>query len=102
MNGSLWINESLANAPPPTPAPHDVPKSNHAALVATCISFVWCFVLLVRFSDALPEKHGAVLGMLLIATTLIQLSEVVRSHVVDVWVDAQNRREAARDEAGWK
>ena len=100
MDRSLWTNESLANTPTPTPTSHDVPKSNHAALVATCISFVWCFVLLVRFSDALPEKHGAVLGMLLIATTLILLSEVVRSLVVDVWVDTQNRREAARDEAG--
>ena len=71
-------------------------KSNHAALVATWIKFVWCFVLLVRFSDALPQKHGAILGFLLIATTLVLLSEVVRSIVVDVWADAKNRRDEAR------
>jgi hypothetical protein len=65
-------------------------------LVATWIKFLWCFVLLVRFSEAVPQDHGAVLGALLVTATLIMLSEVVRSIFVDVWADAKNRRDEAR------
>jgi hypothetical protein len=57
-----------------------------------------CFALLLRFSGAVADEHGIVLGVLLIVLTVGMMAEVMRSLGVDVWKDIEkNKRRGDAD-----
>ena len=74
-------------------APYRRPSDNHAALVAAWLLFAWCFVLLIRFSGAVGDEYGIVLGALLIVLTVGMMGEVMRSLGVDVWKDIEKNKQ---------
>jgi len=72
-------------------APYRRSSDNGAGLTAAWLLFLWCFVLLVRYSGAVGDRHGPVLGALLIIATVGMISNVLRSLMADVSKDAKNR-----------
>ena len=78
--------------------PYRRPSDNDAALVAGWLVFVWCSFLLVRYSGAFDDRHGPVLGGVLIVVTVVMLGEMLRSLVVDVHkANGMKPFEASRD-----
>jgi hypothetical protein len=68
-------------------APYRRSSDNQSGLAATWLLFMWPFVLLVRYSEAVGGEHGVVLGALLIAATVAMVVFVACALVLDVWED---------------
>ena len=77
-----------------------VNTSNRAALAGTLLLFAWCFVLLVRYSNAVSSTDGAILGALLIAATAVTFVIMAQSLASDMLMDAKKGKSEAPHDAG--
>ena len=71
-------------------APYRQASDNHVALAAAWLLFLWPFVLLVRYLEAVGGQEGVALGVLLIAATVIVVAFAAYALVLDMKKYAMN------------